>query len=508
MATVTHVLRRPRRPSRASGAVTVLAWFSALMGAVILAGAVSGSPELVRPAIALSATSAIGAISLASARVGLSLLLLWLVAMGTLRRVLDFSVVAVNLDVLLLVAPAVAGVLAMSVLMARRVPWSDTVVRLVVALLVVAVVQTANPRGGGIVVGVGGLLFVGAPLVWFVIGRATLTTKGAETVIGVLIACGVAVAIYGLGQIWVGFPAYDSAYIEVAKYSSPLLIGDAIRPFASLTSPSEYLIIVGCALVSSVAYALNGRPYLWVVVPLLAVALFLGSGRSTFAYTSVAVVGILIIHFARGRAVGLGLVAGAVIAVLAIIFVAPLLVPHAGSNSLVSHQVSGYSDPLNGQESTLPTHWKEFREGIATGFRDPIGFGTGSTNASADTLSGTGPAPVSLDENGYNSTLRGTDIDISNVFVSLGLIGGLLYVALIVASVRRLSQRIRTVGGPAALAVVGVMIVSAGQWLTGTHYAASTVLWILLGWATARPVTPGSPAGAAGAGAAAAPRPA
>jgi hypothetical protein len=33
------------------------------------------------------------------------------------------------------------------------------------------------------------------------------------------------------------------------------------------------------------------------------------------------------------------------------------------------------------------------------------------------------------------------------------------------------------------LGVAGVLIVSFGQWLQGGHYAASALMWFLLGWA-------------------------
>src|SRR5204863_7003616 len=90
-----------------------------------------------------------------------------------------------------------------------------------------------------------------------------------------------------------------------------------------------------------------------------------------------------------------------------------------------------------------------------------------------------------VDNNGTAESLRGTDADISNVFLSLGAPGGFVYVALLLVLARALLRRYSRWRDPILLGVIGFSVLLSFEWLRGEQYAISALTWFLLGWATA-----------------------
>lgn len=141
-------------------------------------------------------------------------------------------------------------------------------------------------------------------------------------------------------------------------------------------------------------------------------------------------------------------------------------------DAVAQRSTGGLLHPLDPDESTFLGHWDNLLGAIETGFRNPVGLGTGASNLGA--------------EAGGAGDLE-TDIDIGDAFVSFGFIGGLTFLAIILLSFHTVFSRyLRRRPDPLLLAVAGVLVVNFGQWLQGGHYAASALMWFLLGWA-ARP---------------------
>ena len=113
-------------------------------------------------------------------------------------------------------------------------------------------------------------------------------------------------------------------------------------------------------------------------------------------------------------------------------------------------------------------------EGLEQGIRHPFGQGTAVTNIAADRF-------------GIGSSTKGTEVDVSNAFVSLGLVGGLLFLALIIATFRHTVTSYLRRPDPVMLAVIVFLLVTAGQWLNGGYWALAPLTWFLVGWATSRP---------------------
>jgi hypothetical protein len=142
------------------------------------------------------------------------------------------------------------------------------------------------------------------------------------------------------------------------------------------------------------------------------------------------------------------------------------------SNPLVSHQVQGLLHPLDSEQSTLPIHWENFKNGVSAGFSHPIGRGTGMNTNAAGKVGAAGGA--------------GTDVDVSDNFVSLGLAGGILFVVILIGTFRRVISLYLSHRDPVVLAIAGLLVVTLGQWMNGGHYALAPLTWLLIGW-TARP---------------------
>jgi hypothetical protein len=129
----------------------------------------------------------------------------------------------------------------------------------------------------------------------------------------------------------------------------------------------------------------------------------------------------------------------------------------------VSYQVNGLTNPL---ESSATGHGELFYTGILSSLVNPWGMGLGATTQAAGKLGG---------------TASNTENDVSNMFVSLGPIGGVIYLIVLFWMFRTTIMYSRRTGSTIGLAMLGVQICIAGHWLNGGHYAVATLLWFCIG---------------------------
>lgn len=387
------------------------------------------------------------------------------------RRLLISDAGWSSADPLLLVAPLIAIALAyrLFAVEGRRLA-PDRLSKLVLALALITLLQTLNPFGAGLGVNVVGLLFAFAPLVWFFVGREIADERMVTRLGAWIIISGAAIAIYGLRQTDVGLLPWDQQWVNVAGYAA-LDVGHVTRAFGTFSSAAEYAQYLGTSLLAAVVLALQRSRWPLFLVPLLAVAMFLASIRTTLILAVVAILIVVILRVVRRPAVA---TVATVLVVLsgfaAMQFLAPALEGKArkSQSSLVQHQLGGVADPLNDQQSTLAIHAQQIGDGMTKSLHQPLGRGIGITTQASKKL---------------NANPSSTELDISDAFLGLGLFGGVLYLVVIgttFSCVTRLYWRERTA---APLLVLGVLIVSFGQWLNGGRYAVSAILWFLLGWA-------------------------
>jgi hypothetical protein len=399
-----------------------------------------------------------------------TLLFLPFLALG--RRLLIFDAGWASQDPLLLVGPAVAaGLLVRIFLLDGRRVVRGRMSLLVVALLLLSVLQVANPAGGGIAVGAAGLLFVAAPLLWFFLGRELATRADVALLVraGVLIA--VFSAIYGLYQTYVGLPSWDEAWREVNGYYA-LTVAKATRGFGPFSSIAEYAYWLGVGAVFCAALAVRGRRAWLLPIPLLMAAVFVSSVRSVLILAVLGLVVVIALRWFRTlRSAAIAVAVGLVLCVFALKVAGPALSQSStiAADPLAAHQVGGLLQPLGTQNSTLTTHFGLFVGGIVGSIHSPLGLGPGSTNIASVTVGTTDPGTA-------------TEIDVSNAFVSLGLPGGLMFAALVVLVLLAAARRFMASRDVLVLAVLGLLVATLGQWLTGGHYALAPLTWFLVGW--------------------------
>ena len=207
---------------------------------LVAAGVGAAFPSLLRPAVALTIAAVFVAACLKCPRHILVALVVWLAVFGTLRRLLLPAGASADADPLLLVAPAVAALLAV-VAVGSGAFSNPTALSLTIAAFAALVAAAAlNPLQGGLAVGAGGLLFVFVPLVWFWLGRAIIDEALLTKIFRLVAVLSLASAVYGLVQVYRGFPVWDQRWIDTKGYAA-LRIGESVRPFASFSSASEYV---------------------------------------------------------------------------------------------------------------------------------------------------------------------------------------------------------------------------------------------------------------------------
>ncbi len=403
--------------------------------------------------------------------------LIYLFLLGDIRRVVGTLVGFPALDPLLLVGPGISAVLALPMFLRLRL--QDSLSKAVFALMVVMALEIVNPRQGSIAVGVAGAMFYLVPLLWFWIGRQYGDDALLRMVIyRVVIPVGVLAAILGAVQTYIGFLPWEKVWIAaVADHYKALNLGNGfIRSFGFSVNSVEYIDLLLVASTCAAAAFFSGkRPY-GLLVPALGAALFLASSRTALLRFLFAAAAAWALSSRGGRGwvtrlvVALSLGAGLLVFSIAHVSSSD---GKAGQSSAASasaqHQLQGLSHPLDSRYSTAGLHSQMFSRGILAGFTNPIGNGLGSTTLASSKLGG--------DESAAGSS----EVDISDAFISMGVIGGGIYLTVIVLIVRRAlafsTSAPRSVGLPA----VGLLAALIGAWIALGQYAISPTVWLLIG---------------------------
>jgi hypothetical protein len=404
-------------------------------------------------------------------RAAAMLTVLFLPFLGLLRRLLIADAGWSTYDPLLLVGPTVGIFLFVRLYLLEGRPLArERLEKLVLGLLALVLLESFNPQGGSLLAGLGGVLFLGAPLLWFFIGRELMDRHAVLLLLRAVVVLALLVGAYGLWQTQVGLPSWDAAWVQVNGYGS-LNVGGVTRAFGTLSNASEYALLVGAGLVFAVAMALHRRTLLILTTPLFAVALFLASGRTVLVLTIFALLVLIGLRSGSERRAAVVVILGIALAVVGLQAFGSKLdkSPSQSNDPLVSHQLGGLTDPLNPQQSTLLLHWQNVVAGMRGSVSHPLGIGTAASNIAAKKIGGS--------EQG-----KGTEVDISNAFVSLGLIGGLMLVLVVALTLRRAILRYLRERDPEVLAVIGLLVVMLGQWLNGGNYAMAPLTWLMAGW--------------------------
>lgn len=453
---------------------TVAVPLLALVFVVVIGAAIPNMPGQLRLMFAAASLLALFAIAEWDVDAAVVTAFLYLCFLALARRLLLGAAPWSLNDPLLLVTPVFAGWLCVkSYVLKREAIFTDRITTILAALLAFTLLQTLNPHNGGLSAGLGGLIFLAVPLMWFLVGCHMVGSRAVRGLLGAVVFAGVVASLYGIVQMEFGFPWWDQAWIDLGGYSS-LSVGDeTIRAFGMFPSAGEYASIIGVALVVCVAYSTYGHLIALIPVPLLTYCVFMASARGVVVKVVAALIVMLCIRYSSKRRFPLVLVACLIVFMLAAPKISTMLESHAtnANNSLVSHQLEGLANPLDEEDSTLIVHLDLMIEGIKSGFTDPIGQGTAVTNLSSKRL------PFEPGEQGRQAT----EVDISDAFVAEGLIGGILFFAFVVGMLAVLGKNFFNERTASNLAILGVAVCALGAWWNGGMYSFATMLWVLLG---------------------------
>lgn len=396
----------------------------------------------------------------------------YLVVLGDLRRVLIPLVGWSGQDPLLLVAPLVVGLMSVSLLVARRLHPDTLMARGVALLMGLMALQILNPAQGGLAVGLAGALFYIVPLLWYWLGREHGSLELAGKALAcVLIPLALASAGLVLFQAFVGFLPFEQAWIDVAGYAA-LFVSDTVRPFGFSTSTAEcaHLLLIG--IVAAWSFVLEGRnPLRWVAaIVLLGFALFLLGGRTSVVLGLTALSTMWAVQGVEARVwvprLALAMAIGAVSLVGVLGWASDVGSGSQTVENVIDHQASGLLDPTDAEGSTAGLHLVMFADGFRAAVHTPLGLGLGATTNAAGKFGGAGVS---------------SEVDLTDLVLSLGLAGGVLYAVLIGLVLMAAVRVWRQTRSATALAILGVLLVCAGQWLRGGEYGTVAIVWLLIG---------------------------
>lgn len=458
----------PALPHQAKSAALVVA--AVVFSAVVGMGA--ANPSLLRVSVVLVLVALLAQLCVRTPHTVAILLLLGLAGLGLARRLAFGAGASTDFDPLLLVAPL--GVILLVLVVARRGAFSGLtgLGRAVLYLAAALALGALNPLQGGIAVGLAGLFFLLIPVLWFFIARVLFDGPRSRRLLQGAVVVGFLSALYGLYQTYVGFPAFDEAYVAERGYQA-LQVGSVIRAFGPFTAASEYAAYLGCAIVVVLA-VLKPRHLLWAapVLFVLGWALFVESSRGIVVTTMVA--GVVIVFVRRGLSPVVVLPFAVVslfgLSALAGVFVDQYEVDAQGVDGLIRHQLEGLSDPL-GERSTLEGHNERFLLGLGSVVTRPLGSGTGAVTIASGKFGGQG---------------AGTEKDLSNVAVALGLPGLVIFTFVLILGLRDGYRLARWRRDWVAVAALGILVALGQNWLNGNNYAVAPLVWTALGIIDAR----------------------
>jgi hypothetical protein len=413
------------------------------------------------------------AIALLLPDAGIIATLIYLLFLGDIRRLVSLEAGRTSQDPLLLVGPIVVGVLFLRLVFERKIRPDTPLAKMILVLMIFMGLEIFNPLQGGLTVGVAGAMFYMVPLLWFWVGRSLPSEWAAGELVRVIFPILAALAaLLGLYQTYVGYLSFELQWVreQIANgFAAMVISGSVVRAFSFFTSPGEYALFLGVGVVCCAAPLIVGRLRLvTLLIPLLLWAMFLASVRSAILLAAVAIFAMVSLTGRDSQQMVsrafLAFVLGGGIMYFGLHRLQEMESASLRIDTLIDHTTGGF---LNPGESSAEGHLQIAIWGIEKGLKNPIGEGLGSTTMAAAKFSTRGGA-------GYEN-------DVADMFASLGVFGGLLYVAIILFTMYTVFVVWRDGRTFTSLVVFGILVSQLGYWLAGGHYALAAISWFLIG---------------------------
>lgn len=402
--------------------------------------------------------------------------LVYLVLLGDIRRLVAEVGTPPAFDPMLLVAPAVTVVLAVPFLFGLRL--REPLSKAVLALLMIMGCEVVNPKQGGVGIGLSGVFFYIIPVMWFWIGRGLGSVALVEKIIyRVVLPLGLCAGVLGLCQNYIGFPPYQQAWINaVSKVYTSLYVGSSVRAFGFSVSAAEYATLLELSIATVVAayFALHRS---WIIaLPILATALLLSGGRGL---TIKLVVVLCILWGVRNgrrlniaKLIGIAVLGSTSLTGLSLVAGHFALAPgqrgDSAAQDALTHQLSGLAHPFDKRYSSAGLHSNMVTTGLLEGITTPLGHGLGATTFTAQKF-------------GADSAGGSSELDFSDMFISLGLAGGLLYLGVSFLGIRGALRYSRETTMKVGLPVLAILVATLGGWLLEGQYSTCSLVFFILG---------------------------
>jgi len=439
----------------------------------VLLGVWSTQPSALRLALAITLIIFMICVGLWRRRRLLIAVSIWLPLLGLVRRLISYGGTRTSVDVLLLVAPAAFAVLVVLAARARKMRHVHTLSHWVFALALMLSLEAFNPLQGSITAGLTALDFVLVPMFAFWIGRELVDDKTLEKLLRLVAIIAIPAALYGLLQVFHGFPPWDKSWIDAQGYTA-LSINGVIRPFGTFANAAEFATYLAVGALMWLVFHVTSRraPIALAAIGLTVGGMAVEASRGVFVLFIVSL-GVLVAAWRRAP-LGLSLVIGAVaLLLLAFAFgkagVSDSTSTTSNSNVLTSHLVTGISRPFDPQYSTTSIHYHEVLTGLRTAIHDPLGLGPAVVTIAGQRFSG-------------STQSRGTEVDPSNVAIAAGFPGLIAYLMIVILGFRNTYALVQRRRDKLAFAALAVISATAFQWLNGGQYAVAPLPWLVLGW--------------------------
>jgi hypothetical protein len=453
---------------------------TALFGAVFLGSIAALCALLIVGEIRLAVAVVVGVtlVILATVSIRLSIVatLVYLILMGDIRRLLIPVAGWSGTDPLLLIGPTFVVILTAYVFATKRAQFSTQLAPWILALMVIMALQIMNPRQGGLMVGVAGAMFYIIPLLWYWIGQVYATPKFVETILFRVVVPLAFVAIsVGLYQVFFGYMPHQQMWFDCCAYTA-LGVDGIQAPISVFASAIEYSVFtIVAAIILWALYLKRRNPvFLLAIVPLV-IAVFLVGSRGPIAQ-------LLAVGAALWAALstdtrswvlrgGIAVIIGGVMLTLALMQVekAAESVGHERIQHRMERQATGFLHMGDPSKSTATTHKRMMILGIFRGIQNPLGDGLGSTTKAAHKF-------------GRPEGISGSmEVDISNIFLSTGTFGGLIYLYIIFIIIRQSIVYWHSKRTLVGLCLAGLLGVTFLSWLAGGRYALAPLIWFAVG---------------------------
>ncbi|GAB4466692.1 MAG: hypothetical protein OHK0029_38220 [Armatimonadaceae bacterium] len=409
-------------------------------------------------------------------QIGFPLALTYVCGMGAIRRYIIPYLGYASYDPFLLVLPLVVVLLFFPRLARREIPYDTIISKLIFVLLIIMFLEVFNPLQGGLMIGITGGMFYIVPLLWYYAARFMGSRKILGSILNLVVFIAVAAAAYGLYQQFFGFTAVEQRWLEITRNDVGQYLSDqTIRVFSTFSAFAEYVHFLWIAAIVCFALMLRKNRLMAIPMVFLIVAIFLSSSRGGVLQMLAGFVLMWAVQGKTRQSWAPRLVIAAVAGVVALTTgLQGLRTDNLDTTAqeLLEHQKQGLLSPLDKKSSTGSGHLALVWNGIVTGFRNPLGHGLGSTTLAAHKI---GTSWTRSAEN------LGTEGDVSDLFVSLGFVGGGCFLFLFGYSVWYASDVWHRYRDPVYLAALGILASSFGAWLIGARYATTFLVWIVLG---------------------------